>query len=75
MILFLINALTILVQKTLREFQNKMICFHSLTIEKMRFFKEVQSVAISKTHQYSDIIYTITKENTDTFFGFPVLIV
>ena len=54
------------------EFQNKIICFHSLTPGKMKFFKEVPRLAISKPYQYSDIIYkrnTIMKENTDTFYS------
>ena len=56
------NTLLILVQKTLTSFQNKLICFHSLTPLKMRFFRKVPRLAISKMYQYSSMISTILKK-------------
>ena len=70
------NTLLILVQKTLTSFQNKLICFHSLTPLKMRFFRKVHRLAISKMYQSifkHDFHYS--QKNTDTFFGFPILII
>ena len=36
-------------------------------------FREVPRLAISQMHQYSVVITTIIKENTNIFFGFPLL--